>query len=211
MATRKTSRAGEETKNKILDAALETVRLEGLINTSARAIARVGDFNQALVFYHFGSVEELLLSALERANVRRMARFEERLKDVEDLAGLVRIASELHAGDDDPDASALAAIAGGWAANSDFGPRVIATLEPWNVLVADALRRIMADWPIGPFIPVDDFAYAMAALFLGIETMSRLEGNDDRATRLFAALEGLSRLSAPFVDQLGAQFTVDPG
>ncbi|MCP3855949.1 MAG: helix-turn-helix transcriptional regulator [Actinomycetia bacterium] len=74
MATRRPSKSGQETREKILDAALETVRVEGLVGTSARAIAKAGDFNQALVFYHFGSVDELLLAAPDRALPGRAGR-----------------------------------------------------------------------------------------------------------------------------------------
>ncbi|MCP3987556.1 MAG: TetR family transcriptional regulator [Actinomycetia bacterium] len=54
MGERKSSRSGLETRDRIIDAALDTVRVEGLVGTSVRAIARTGGFNQALVFYHFG-------------------------------------------------------------------------------------------------------------------------------------------------------------
>ncbi len=64
---RTSSRTGQDTRDRIIDAALRTVRDEGLVRTSVRQIARTGGFNQALVFYHFGSVEELLLAALERS------------------------------------------------------------------------------------------------------------------------------------------------
>lgn len=95
MGERRTSRTGQETRDRIIDAALLTVRNEGLVGTSARVIARTGCFNQALVFYHFGSVEELLIAALERANDRRMDRFRERLDGCESLADLVSVASTL--------------------------------------------------------------------------------------------------------------------
>ena len=45
---------------RIVEAAIETLKTEGFAGASARAIARTGGFNQALVFYHFGSVNELL-------------------------------------------------------------------------------------------------------------------------------------------------------
>ena len=141
---RKSSRTGQETRDRILDAALETVRVEGLVGTSARAIARTGDFNQALVFYHFGSVEDLLLAALERANDRRIGRFRDRLNAVDSLGGLVEIASDLHVNNDDPDHSALSAIVAGWSTSSDVGQRILATLRPWDDMVEAALQRSLA-------------------------------------------------------------------
>ena len=41
------SKRGSETRDRIVTAALETVRAEGFANTTARAIAAHGGFNQA--------------------------------------------------------------------------------------------------------------------------------------------------------------------
>jgi AcrR family transcriptional regulator len=54
-----------DTRQRIIDAAVETVRREGIVGTSARAIARTGGFNQALIFYHCGSVNDVLLAGLD--------------------------------------------------------------------------------------------------------------------------------------------------
>ena len=51
------------TAQTIVKAALETLREEGFAGASSRAIARRGGFNQALIFYHFGSLANLLLEA----------------------------------------------------------------------------------------------------------------------------------------------------
>ena len=42
---------------------------------SARAIAREGSFNQALIFYHFASVRNLLLAVLDLISERRMSEY----------------------------------------------------------------------------------------------------------------------------------------
>lgn len=202
---RKPSRTGQETRDRIIDAALETVRVEGLVGTSARAIARTGDFNQALVFYHFGSIEELLLAALERANDRRIDRFSERLNAVDDLGGLVEIAVELHVGDDDPEHSALAAIVAGWSTSSDVGQRILETLRPWDEMVEAALQRSLADTPFSQVVPTKDLAHAIAAMFLGIEMMSRLDRDDSRTESLFASLSGAAQLAAPILEAMRAK------
>ncbi|MFT7599756.1 MAG: AcrR family transcriptional regulator [Acidimicrobiales bacterium] len=193
------NQSGEQTKERIIDAALATVSQEGLIGTSARAIARTGDFNQALVFYHFGSVDELLLASLERANERRMGRFRERLEEVDDLPGLVRIATDLHGTRDDPDVPALSAIVAGWSASSGLGPQVIATLQPWNDLVAGALKRAFGDSPFAAFLPTDQLAHALSAMFLGIEMLARLDPDDSSTQTMFASLGALANLAGPII------------
>ena len=199
---RKSSRTGQETRDRILDAALETVRVEGLVGTSARAIARTGDFNQALVFYHFGSVEDLLLGALERANDRRIERFSDRLNSVNDLGELVEIAKELHVNHDDPDHAALHAIVAGWSTNSDVGKRILETLRPWDEMIEAALNRTLADTPFSQVVPTKDLAHAIAAMFLGIELISRLDRDDSRTDSLFASLSGAAQLAGPILESM---------
>ena len=204
---RKSSRTGQETRDRIIDAALETVRVEGLVGTSARAIARTGDFNQALVFYHFGSIEERLLAALQRANDRRVERFRDRLSSVDSLLGLVEIAEDLHGNIDDPDHPALVAIVAGWSTNSDVGQRILETLRPWDEMVEAALRRSLADTPFSQIVPTKDLAHAIAAMFLGIELMSRLDRDDARTDSLFISLSGAARLAAPILESMRADET----
>lgn len=200
---RKHSRAGQETRDRILDAALQTVRAEGMVGASARAIARTGDFNQALVFYHFGSIEELLLAALQRANDRRMARYRNRLEAVDGLSGLVSVAVDLHCADEnDPDHMALTAIVAGWSSSSDVGKRIVETLRPWDDLVEGALRRSLEGTVLGELVPTSDLAHAVSCLFLGIEMMNRLDPEDQRTDSLFRALAGAAELAGPFLDAM---------
>jgi len=51
------------TKRSLVAAAIETLKTEGFAGASARAIAARAGCNQALIFYHFGSVVTLLLAA----------------------------------------------------------------------------------------------------------------------------------------------------
>lgn len=205
MSERKISRTGQVTKDRIIDAALETVRDQGLVGTSARAIARTGDFNQALVFYHFGSIEELLLAAVGRASERRVERFTEELGAVTSLEGLVAVAAKLHGDHNDADQPALAAMVAGWSSTSHLGPKIMEILKPWDDMVADALRRSFEGSPLAPLIPFDDFSHLVAALFLGMEMMSRLDPEDRRTEHLFQSLSAFATLSGPLLDQLKPQ------
>ena len=202
MQERKSSRIGQETRDRIIDAALATVRDQGLVGTSARAIARTGDFNQALVFYHFGSIEELLLAALQRANDRRMERFRDRLATTGSLTDLVQIAADLHGNIDDCDHPALVGIVAGWSANSEVGRRIIEILRPWDEMVETALHRSLAGTPFARIVPTRDLAHAVACMFLGIELMSRLDPDDDRTGSLFASLGGAAELAGPLLEAM---------
>src|SRR5213080_4585690 len=85
----------------IVDAAVETLREQGFADATSRAIARRGGFNQALIFYYFGSLEALLLAALEQASEERLARYRAAVADVDSLATLIPVMADLWEEDKD--------------------------------------------------------------------------------------------------------------
>ena len=88
------------TRQRIVEAAFETLRFNGFAGTSARSIARAGGFSQALIFYHFGSVHDLLLAALDWSGERRMTRYREALAGIYDLPHLLETAALLYREDE---------------------------------------------------------------------------------------------------------------
>ena len=64
-----------DTRAALVAAAIATLRDSGFAAASARRIAAEAGCNQALIFYHFGSVTELLLAALDAVSERRMAAY----------------------------------------------------------------------------------------------------------------------------------------
>src|SRR3954471_19437424 len=85
-----------QTSERILVAALETLRKEGFAGATSRAIAGAGGFNQALIFYHYGSLDALLLAALDRTSEESLARCRETIEPIESLDQLLRVAKTLH-------------------------------------------------------------------------------------------------------------------
>src|SRR5437762_1804148 len=79
----------------MVDAALATLKEEGFARTTARAVARRGGFNQALVYYHFGGLNELLLAALDASSGERLARYRETLEGAATTEELVARARDL--------------------------------------------------------------------------------------------------------------------
>lgn len=64
------SEAGDATRRALLDAAEELLISKGVAGITTRKVADRAGVNQALVHYHFGTIEELLLAALERVSVQ---------------------------------------------------------------------------------------------------------------------------------------------
>lgn len=64
------SEAGDVTRKALLDAAEELLVSKGAAAITTRKVADRAGVNQALVHYHFGTIEQLLLAVLERVSVQ---------------------------------------------------------------------------------------------------------------------------------------------
>jgi AcrR family transcriptional regulator len=188
------SRRGSETRQRIIDAALATVREEGFAETTARAIASKGGFNQALIFYHFGSVDDLLMEAYVQASERQIAHYAEAVAEVESLSDLVAIARRLH--DEDLESGSVTEITQMMAAATDpiRGGALLDGFDGWIRLVEEALGRAAGNLPLAAAIPPREAAYAIAAMFLGIELMSRLDPSRSEAKAVFDMMENVAGL-----------------
>src|SRR3954462_265003 len=84
------------TREKLLDAAAAAPAEDGVAGVSARTVAARAEVNQALVFYHFGSVAGMLDAAVRRSVNLAVASYRDRLSDVTTLAALLSIGRDLH-------------------------------------------------------------------------------------------------------------------
>src|SRR4051812_8461275 len=82
------------TRVALVDAAIESLRFDGFAGASARAIAARAEVNPGLIFYHYGTVADLLLAALEEVSLRRMARYSAAVEAAETPADLLAVATE---------------------------------------------------------------------------------------------------------------------
>jgi AcrR family transcriptional regulator len=187
-------RAQGSTRDRIIEAALRTIREAGFADTTARAIARTGGFNQALIFYHFGSLDALLHEAFAEASARQIEKYQAAAAEVSSLSDLVKIARRLH--DEDLETGAVTAITQLMAAASAPEERaaLLERFDGWIRLVQNALERAMAGSPLTAVAPVREAAYAICAMFLGIELMSRLDPERSEADAVFDMMEGMARL-----------------
>jgi AcrR family transcriptional regulator len=184
-----------ETRERIMEAALETLREEGFSGTTARAIAARGDFNQALIFYHFGSVSNLLLEAFRRSSVEQVAKYREAAAKVTSLSDLVEIARRLHSEDmESGSVTAVTQLMAAAASDPDLGRAVLDRFDDWIHLVQDALARAVEGHPLAAVVQPRESAYAIAALFLGIELMTRLDPQRSEAPAVFEMMANLARL-----------------
>ena len=125
-------RAGDESRAKLISAALEALHEEGIVGASARSIASRGGFTQGLIFYHFGSVNELLLAAVDELSSRRAERYEEKLASVTSLRELVAVAGALHQEDlEEGHITVLSQMLAGAATNDELRGPLRERFEPF--------------------------------------------------------------------------------
>src|SRR5258708_391652 len=91
-----TKSSAQTTKQQIAQAALAALRTEGFGGATSRAIARIGGFNQALIFYHYGSLENVLLAALDLTSMERMARYRDAVDNTHSVEELVQVARRIY-------------------------------------------------------------------------------------------------------------------
>jgi AcrR family transcriptional regulator len=195
----KATAQGSDIRNRILDAAFETVRTEGVARASARTIARNGRFNQALIFYHFGSVNDLLLAALDRSAAVRMARYRQVLIEAAP-AEFASHARRLYLEDvEGGHSTVLAELFAAGSGNAALGAEMLKRLQPWLELAESLIRRFLDGSPLEPLVDARAAAGAVLAMYVGIDLLNHLDGDRSRAADLFDSGERLAGVFAPLL------------
>lgn len=188
------------TKLEIVEAALETLGSAGYHGASAREIARVGGFNQALIFYHFGSVKNVLLAGLDLVSARRMEAYWPALERARTAPELAALAREIYAADlEQGYVTVLGELVAGGMSDRELGRAVFARIDPWIALVERKLTELLGDSPLGAMVPARDVAFAIVALYLGIDMLSHLAEDNAAAESLLDLGVRHAQLAALFM------------
>ncbi|HEX4829785.1 MAG TPA: TetR/AcrR family transcriptional regulator [Trebonia sp.] len=192
----RSSESSAQTREALVRAAIETLRADGFARTSARAIAGRAESNQSLIFYHFGSVANLLLAALDEVSADRLARYGATAAQAGSLTELVDVAEGIFQEDlDEGHATVLAELVSGAASVPGFGAEVAARLRSWTQFAQGAVERAAGSSALATAVPAEDVAYSLIALYLGLEMLSHLDGDRTRALALFDRAKQLAVLA----------------
>jgi AcrR family transcriptional regulator len=190
-----------DTKQRLLEGAIKAVRVHGIAGVSARTIAAAAGVNQALVFYHFGSVDELLAAACTANTAARVDAYAERFARVGSLGELLDLGRALHVEERRAgNVFVLAQLFAGAQSDPRLGPPVAAALQLWIDQIESVLHRLLAESPFAEVADIPGLARAVSAAFIGLELF---EGVDETAAR--HALDALGQLTVliEVVDELG--------
>ncbi|GAB2827897.1 TetR family transcriptional regulator [Actinocorallia aurea] len=175
-----------ETKERIIEAAATTLRTEGYAGTSARTIAKAAGCNSALIFYHFGGVDPLLLAALDRSSQERMAAHREAVAGARTLEELVEAATAVYRADiEGGHITLFSELVGASIARPELRKEIVERAEPWIEFVETTLDRVIGGSPLAKLMPPRDLAYAAITFYLGVNLFTHLDADRTRTEALF--------------------------
>lgn len=190
-----------DTRERLIAGTLETIREEGLAAASARTIAAHAGVNQALVFYHFDSVDRLVAETCRVETTRLVALYRERFAAVRTLRELLEVGRALHAAErENGDVAVLAQMLAASATNPTLQAATADALRLWIAEIAPVVDRIISSGPLEGLVEPEALAQAIAAAFIGLELVESVDPGP--TTRAFDELERLG-LVAEAVEELG--------
>jgi AcrR family transcriptional regulator len=193
----KKMQAPDGTRNQILRAAFDTLEHKGFAAASSRAVAERGGFNQALVFYYFGSMDALLLAALDWTNERRLSAYRAALDDAKTLDEVFATAARLFEEDrESGHVTVVSQMIAGSVARPELAPETLKRMQPWLELCEQTLERVLGTSALAQALPTRDLAYAIVNFYLGANLLTHLEGDRTRADELLARLRALEPLAS---------------
>jgi len=185
------------TRVKLLDAAASALAEDGVAGVSARTVAARAEVNQALVFYHFGSVAGLLDAAVRRSVDLAVASYRDRFSDVTTLAELLSLGRDLHEAEKRAgNVLQMAQVMAGALRDETLAGAGRYAMDRWSSEVEVVLGRVLPATPLAGLVEPSALARAVAAAFIGLELYDGVD--PDAAASALAALDAIGALVSAF-------------
>lgn len=187
-----------DTRERLVAGTLLALRELGVAGVSARTIAAKAEVNQALVFYHFGSVDNLLAEACRSGTAHVVAGYAERFGHVGSLRELLAVGREIRSEQRD-DVAVLAQLLSVAHANPTVRDAIRDSLRLWTAQVTEVLDRVLGAGPLAGLFDPAALAHVVAAAFIGLELFENVDpagttdalAELDRLGTVAEALDGL--------------------
>jgi AcrR family transcriptional regulator len=182
-----------DTKDRLLEAVLTVVAREGIAGTSARVIAAQAEVNQALIFYHYGTVDLLLAAAARTVSHQRAEVYAQRLERVESFTELAAQARLLHQEERE---TGNVVVLSQLLAGSRTHPALVPVLRDNFMLlsapVENTLTRLLTGSPLEGILDPVVLARSVAGGFLGLQLLDGVV--TDLETGHFDGLDALAAI-----------------
>ena len=165
-----------------------------------------------MIFYHYGSINELIVAAVGELSAQRMERHRAVLEQAETLTDFIAIARELHKADtEDGSMTIFVQAFAGASGDPEMGPKLFESAQPWSQLISESVERVVGEKvadQLGDAAPFAQIGSAIGSLFIGIELLDNLDPSRGSADELFDMLTPLAELldkllASPLGEHLG--------
>jgi AcrR family transcriptional regulator len=190
------------TRDRILQAAIQSLVTHGYARTTARSIAALGGFAPGVLYYHFLDLDEVFQAAVSYASDVRLARYQDTVVGVTSAASLVAFLRGLYAEDAaSGHIEAVQELVAAARPGSPLAAAIAAQTRRWEALAEQVLRTLLRGKPLARLVNVPVAARAGVAYYLGMQTLTHIDRDDSRpeaafaqAARLAVAFDRLPRL-----------------
>lgn len=181
------------TKEKLIRAVTDLLREDGIAAVSARAIADRAGVNQALVFYHFGTVTDLVDKACRARTDAAAASYRDELAEVTTLGGLLEFGRGLHEREREAgNVTIMAQLLAGAQREEKLAETSRYAMSRWTAEIETVVERAIGGSVAGGLVDPAGFARAVSAGFVGLILYDGVD--EEGAGAAFDALEQLSGL-----------------
>lgn len=183
-----------DTRTALVEATVATLAEHGFSATSARAVADRAGVAAGGVFYHFGSMDELLAEVFSTCVDRRIDRLRAAVAvpEAELAAAFPAAVREEFA---HPESRAVLELVVGAIDSPVLGARVRDGLERSVEFTREVVERLLGDSPLAAVLPLDLVAQVAASAFFGLAVME-LVGAEVDIDGMTALVNALLQLTA---------------
>lgn len=164
------TRDAAATRARLLRAARELVCEAGVHGASARKIAARAEVNQALVFYYFTTVSDLVAAASRHYVEAEITQHRDALAAVARIGDLLAVGRAIQ---EREEATRNVAFMTQILAAAPHDPVIAAAarhaLRAWVGAIREPLHRVLAGSPAGELLDLDGLAHLVASGFIGVE------------------------------------------
>jgi AcrR family transcriptional regulator len=167
-----------ETRTAIIDAAIAVLAEHGFSGTSARAVAERAGIAPGGVFYHFGSMDDLLAEVFTTCLNRRIARLHAAV-DVPTSGLSTAFTQAVRDEFAHIESRALLELVVGAIDSPVLRARVQEGLDRSFTFTREVVDLLLADSPLAEALPRDLIAQVAASAFFGLAVMDLVGANTD--------------------------------
>ncbi len=191
-----------EAPDRVLQAAVDALASHGYVGTTARSIAAIGGFAPGVIYYYFADLDAVHIATLEHTSRQREARYRATVLDVSSAVDLVERLRVLYQEDTESGhIEAIQELISAARPGTPLAAAVAAQTQRWESLAEEVIRALLRGSPLARLVKPAVVARTAVAYYLGLQTLTYLDGDAERpraafaqAARLAAAYDKLPRL-----------------